>query len=152
MDTSNISSKSQVIQCYLNGKSREQNAHENNVSTGTVSNIIETWAREIVIPDIKEMRRFAVLVKKSGVSIKQCAQGFRMVKLMNNYGIQVEDDTQDEFGSFVNGVYQNCKDLSIPPSIVPSWIKDLVNCDSSDPNYFSLGRSDAEGSPNYLTI
>ena len=152
MDTLNNSNKSQVIQCYLNGKSREQNAHENNVSTGTVSNIIENWAREMGIPDIKEMRQFAVLVKKSGVSIKQCAQGFRMVKLMNNYGIQVEDDTQDEFGSFVNGVYQNCKDLSISPSIVPSWIKDLVNCDSSDPNYFSLGRSDAEGSPNHLTI
>jgi hypothetical protein len=152
LDTSNISSKSQVIQCYLNGKTREQNAHENNVSTGTVSNIIENWAREIGIPDMKEMRQFAVLVKKSGVSIKQCAQGFRMVKLMNNYGIQVEDDTQDEFGSFVNGVYQNCKDLSISPSIVPSWIKDLVNCDSSDPDYFSLGTSDAEGSPNHLTI
>jgi hypothetical protein len=59
--------ESQVIQGYLNGKSREQNVRENNVSTGTVSNIIENWAREIGLPDIKEMRLFAVLVKKSGV-------------------------------------------------------------------------------------
>jgi hypothetical protein len=35
------------------------------VLTGTVSNIIENWGREIGLPDIKEMRLFAVLVKKS---------------------------------------------------------------------------------------
>jgi hypothetical protein len=36
------------------------------------------------------------LVKKSGVSVKQCAQGFRMLQLMKNYGIQVEDDSHGE--------------------------------------------------------
>jgi hypothetical protein len=152
LDTLKHSNKSQVIQGYLNGKSREQNARENNVSTGTVSNIIESWTRETGMPDLKEVRQFAVLVKKSGVSIKQCAQGFRMVQLMSRFGIHVEDDAHDEFGSFVNGVYQSCKDLAIPPSIVPSWIKDLVACHSSQPNYFSLEKSDGEGLPNHLKI
>jgi hypothetical protein len=150
--TFNRSNESQVIQDYLNGKSREQNARENNVSTGTISNIIENWTKEIGLPDIKEVRSFAVLVKKSGVSIKQCAQGFRMAQSMKNYGINVEDDSHDEFGSFVNEVYQNCKDLAIPPSIVTSWIKDLAACHSSDPGYFSLEKNDGEASPNQLKI
>lgn len=66
------------------------------MSTGTVSSIIENWAREIGLPDVKAMRQFAVLVKKSGVFVKQCARGFRMLQLMKNYGIQVEDDSHGE--------------------------------------------------------
>jgi hypothetical protein len=154
LDRLQHSNKSQVIQGYLNGKSREQNAQHNNVSTGTVSNIIENWSREIGMPDIKELRQFAVPVKKSGVSIKQCAQGFRMVQLMSNFGIHAEDDAHDEFGSFVNGVYQNCKDLDISPSAIPSWMNDLADCHLTDPNHFYLDERDSEESqsPNHLKI
>jgi hypothetical protein len=143
LDRLQHSNKSQVIQGYLNGKSREQNAQHNNVSTGTVSNIIENWSREIGMPDIKELRQFAVPVKKSGVSIKQCAQGFRMVQLMSNFGIHAEDDAHEEFGSFVNGVYQSCKDLGVSPSAIPSWMKDLAGCHFTDPNHIYLMRGTA---------
>jgi hypothetical protein len=55
-----------------------------------------------------------------------------MVQLMSNFGIHAEDDAQDDFGSFVNGVYQSCKDLDISPSAIPSWMKDLDDCHLSD--------------------
>lgn len=134
----------QVIQSYLNGKSRDQIAREINISTGNVSNIIKGWKNEVRISNIEEIRDFVVLVKKSGISIEQCVQGYRMVNLMKNFGIN-DDEDEDlnnyndgannsnsnnhyNFSFFVNELYQNCKKFGVPPYIIPSWIKDLFDC------------------------
>ena len=90
---SNPSLKSLVIQGYLNGKSRDQIDKEVGISTGTVSNIIKDWKLRIGIPNVEELRDFAILVKKSDISIEQCAEGYRMKNLMENLGIT--DDIND---------------------------------------------------------
>lgn len=60
-----------AIQGYLNGKSRDQIAKEIGISTGSVSNILRDWKYKIGIPVAEELRDFAVIVKKSGMSIEQ---------------------------------------------------------------------------------
>ena len=77
-----------MIQGYLNGKTRDSISKEIGISTGGVSNTIKEWKREIRAPEIEALRDFAITVKKSGLSIAQCAQGYRMTKLMKGLGIR----------------------------------------------------------------
>jgi biotin operon repressor len=130
---SNPSLTSLVKQGYLNGKSRDQISKELGVSTGTVSKIIKEWKLRIGIPIAEVLRDFAVLVKKSDITIEQCAEGYRMKNIMKNLGItdDINDDNRrinyDEFSFFVKEIYMNCKRLGIKPNIILSWIKDLFS-------------------------
>jgi hypothetical protein len=116
------------------------------------SNILKDWKLRIGIPNVQELRDFAILVKKSDISIEQCAEGYRMKNLMNNLGITDDfNDTKvvadgvgsssssssninilgriryNEFSSFVKEIYVNCKNYGIKPDIIFSWISDLFS-------------------------
>jgi hypothetical protein len=146
-----------VIQGYLNGKSRDQIAKETGASTGKVSNTIKEWKMGISIPGIDELRAFAITVKKSGISMAQCAEGYRMAHIMKNLGV-VDDEGDDEGGdvmgkgkniglpTFIDKIYFNCKKLGIPPTIIPLWIKDLLDFyhNSSDSTRSFIDRNDAD--------
>ena len=56
------------------------NITRNNTSTGNVSNITNEWKKKIGKPEAEQIREFVVLVKKSGLSIEQCVQGFRIAQ------------------------------------------------------------------------
>ena len=89
-------------------------------------------------PRIDELRAFAITLKKSGISPGQCASGYRMIQLMKNLGV-VDDEGDDEGGdimgkgkniglpTFIEKIYLNSKNLGIPPAIMPSWIKDMLD-------------------------
>jgi len=85
------------------------------------------------------MREFAVILNKSGISVKQCEEGYRIVQLLKNLGINGETDGYGRNGnndysdpnkgiiSFIEETFQSCKRLGISPSIVPAWITDLLD-------------------------
>ena len=79
--------QSSVTRCYLSGKSMNQIVAETGVSKGKVHYTINRWKEAIGVSDIDELREFSVAVKKSGISIRQCAQGFRMINILKNLGI-----------------------------------------------------------------
>jgi DNA-binding CsgD family transcriptional regulator len=81
-----------VIEGYLNGKTRDQIAQDAGISQGMVSGIIKEWATRIGIPIAEEARDFDVTVRKSGLSIKQCAEGCRAIQLLKNLGINGNTD------------------------------------------------------------
>ncbi len=87
-----LPTKALVIQGYLNGKTRDSISKEIGISTGGVSNTIKEWKREIRVPEIEALRDFTITVKKSGLSMQQCAQGYRMAQLMKGLGI--DDDAE----------------------------------------------------------
>ena len=146
-----LSTKALVIQGYLNGKTRDSISKEIGISPGGVSNTIKEWKWEIRAPDIEALRDFAITFKKSALSMEQCAQGYRMTKLMKGLGIDDKDGNADgyttnsnssgigissdmniegknmDFPSFVKEIYSNCKNLGITPTIIPSWIKDMLD-------------------------
>jgi hypothetical protein len=118
--------------------------------------LINELKKGIGIPYIDELREFSVTVRKSGISIGQCAQGFRMINILKNLGIQEGDSDGDndmgnkndwqynEFHSFIEDTYKNCKREGVTPSIIPLWIKDLFDFYRSSLNvqngsHFSLG-------------
>jgi hypothetical protein len=83
------------------------------------------------LPDGEELREFAVPPRKPGLSVKQCAKGFRIQQQLKNLGIGKEtDDENGEHGvdhdanseiiSFINGVFMSCKIVGNTPSNVLS--------------------------------
>ena len=46
-------------------------------------------------PDIEELRRIAVNMRKSGMTIKHCTKGFRFLQLLKGLGITIENDDID---------------------------------------------------------
>jgi hypothetical protein len=136
LHSSNFAIKSLAIQRYLHGKSRDQIAEETGSSADKISFIINDWKRKIGIPEIDEFIAFVITVKKSGISIAQCAQGYRMYQLMNSLGVADENNNNRiiriegkniQFHTVVQDIYLNCKILGIPPTILPLWIKDLFD-------------------------
>ena len=79
-----------MINGYLNGKSFAEISNENNIAKGSVHNIINTWTAQIGIPDIDALREFSVMVRKSGITIKQCAQSYRFIQILARLGIRDE--------------------------------------------------------------
>jgi hypothetical protein len=130
--------ESLVVRDYLNGKTRKQIARDNKTSTGNVSNITTKWKQRIGKPEAEEIREFVVLVKKSGVSVKQCADGFRTTQLMKKTGIlndnenENDPDSSEEFIAFVKEIYLNCKNVGVQPAILVRWIQDLFDFFSID--------------------
>ncbi len=117
-----------------------QIVHETSISKGKVHYLITDWKNKMSISDIEEIRNFTVLVRKSNMSIQQCAQGFRMINILKNLGIQENDEAFDvsddnniissqynELSTFIQDIYLTCKNLGVTPANIFSWIKDLLN-------------------------
>jgi hypothetical protein len=134
-----------VVQDYLGGKPRNQIAKDRNTSTGNVSNIVEAWKKRVMVPNVEELRDFVVLLRKSGLSIRDCVLGLRIAQTMKSMGISIDGDgdgyhdgdgrdqnNYNDFCSFAEDVYLACKNLGIPPDIIPLWIKDLRGCNILD--------------------
>lgn len=102
-----------IIQNYILGHSRDEIAVETGVAPGSVSNKVNEWKRKIEAPDIEELRRFAVNIRKSEMTIKQCIKGVRFLQLLKGLEIAIENDDIDSdldgLTFFVNEIYKNVK-------------------------------------------
>jgi hypothetical protein len=138
-----------VINGYLNGKSFDEISYENNIAKGSAFNIVNSWITHIGIPDIKELRAFSIMVRKSGITIKQCAQGFRFIQILANFGIKDELDntkyttdsisgntdkndrnypaSRESFYYFIENIYNYCKNTDIKSTNIIGWMQDLIN-------------------------
>ena len=112
--------KSQVIQAWLMGKSRETIASQFHISTGTVSNIVDQWRNMIGSYDATSLRELALGLKKSGSSSVQCLNGLRIINLINQLGID-EDHVYD----FLNKLYLGCRDQGVQSYEVASLVKEI---------------------------
>jgi hypothetical protein len=92
----NTFGKSLVIQKHLEGKSMDQIARETNISKGKVHYVIKGWKDKIDSADYDEIATFAKQLNKSNITIEQCAQGFRMINILNSFGIGIDDDEDVE--------------------------------------------------------
>ena len=128
-----------IIQNYILGHSRDEIATETGVAPGSVSNKVNEWKRRIDAPDIEELRRFAVNMRKSGMTIKQCTKGFRFLQLLKRLEIIIENDDidsdLDSLSYFVDEMYKKCKEVGITPTVVTAWIDDLLNFSTENYGY-----------------
>ena len=122
--------RSQVIKDSFRGKTREEIAIQNNTSTGNVSHILRDFRKKVGESSVDETIEFARMVRKSGLTMDQCLEGYRMYMLMDKLGFNTDNDNNDknkEFQDFVNKIYFPCKDIGIHPSWIFKWIGDLLN-------------------------
>ncbi|MDN5845937.1 MAG: hypothetical protein L0H53_06655, partial [Candidatus Nitrosocosmicus sp.] len=84
--------KSQVIQKYLHALSMNEIVRETPLSKGTIHSIIQDWRSKLGGTNIEEIRAFTSEVRKSGITIEECAQGFRIIQLLKKFGINDEFD------------------------------------------------------------
>jgi len=79
---SSSTDKSLVIQKCLEGKSMNQIVKETGISKGKVQYITNEWENKLGTSSANEIIEFATQVKKPDITIEQCAQGFRMMKVL----------------------------------------------------------------------
>ena len=133
---------------------------ETSISKGTVYSIIKDWKNNLGSYNIQEIRTFITSFTKFKITIEQCIQGFRMVNILKDFGIDKdsfdngdEDDDFNDLYSFIFDVYKNCKKLQISPSIIPLWIKDLMDfCYSSTSNNKKLLEEDVDGNNDKINL
>jgi hypothetical protein len=86
--------KDQILNCFFNGKTRDEIVKEVGVSGGTVSAIIKEEKKMIKAVDFEEVRHFAKMVGKSEMTIEQCSIGYRLYNLLKILGIEDSEDKQ----------------------------------------------------------
>ena len=85
-----------MIQKRLEGKSVKQIVRETNISKGKVQYMINGWKQKMGSLSVDEITDFASLVKRSDITIEQCAQGFRIIYILKNLGIGNIDIADDD--------------------------------------------------------
>lgn len=85
-----------VITRYCNGKFLDQIAKETSLSNGSVCNVVKHWKGSPGNAGIEEIREFAIIVNKSGMTIQECAQGFRIAQILKELGINDEFEEKND--------------------------------------------------------
>ena len=114
--------KEGIIKDWLRGKNRDTIAHENGLSTGTVSNIVKEWKEEIGSLSPDQLREFAVTLRNVGISPLQCGQGFRILNILRDLGF-----SEDNIEMFALDVYKMCKNIGLHPDKIALYIKELID-------------------------
>ena len=110
--------KSAVIDAWLMGKIRDEIASEYNISTGSVSNIIEQWQNMIGVYDTNNLRELGLGLKKTKITPVQCADGLRIKKIINKPGID-----EAHLFDFLQKLYNKSKEQRSEPADIVKLVK-----------------------------
>lgn len=110
--------KSAVRDAWLIGKTRDNIALEFNISTGSVSNIIEQWQNRIGLFDANNLRELGLALKKAGISPIQCVEGLRITNIIKQLGID-----GDHLFDFVKKLYNESKEQRLLPADLTRLVK-----------------------------
>ena len=113
--------KTKVIDMWLQGLSRDANAKANYIGTGTVSNIVNEWQDEIGRNSALALRELLKSLNREGLSVTQCAIGFRTMKLLTDRGLEAEAAEH-----FISDVYKECGSRGITPNLIVIHTENLV--------------------------
>lgn len=145
----------QIILNHVLGCTRDEITELTNAAAGSVSNKINEWKKRTQIPDIDEIRQITTLIRKSGVNVRECAKGFRILQLLKKFNIVEEnenvDSDIDDLSFFVNEIYLKCNGYGIGPNIVTAWLIDLLNFTVKNYQYlYKVNRKTSPGSSSAL--
>jgi hypothetical protein len=93
------------------------------MGAGTVSNIISEWKEEIGIPTADTLRVLATGLKRLNINALQCAKGYRLLNIINNLGVQEEEENIE---SFLTQIHKLCTSKNIPPEVIVNISQQMV--------------------------
>ena len=111
---------------WLDGETREDIALNNRIASGSVYNIVQEWSNRIGTEKAEVLRELAVKLKKNGLTVGDCARGFRMVMVFKKYEIE-EDEVEDRITYFLKEIYLKCQEADLTPQKVFMYIYDIIN-------------------------
>jgi hypothetical protein len=116
------STRSIVIQKYLQGKSRDDIARDCGLGAGTVSNIIAGWKANLDQYEVEDLRELGVNLKKSAITPAQCARGSKIISMLERLGVN-----EDNFENFISSIYLQCTRIDdLAPHKIASYLEDLI--------------------------
>jgi hypothetical protein len=86
-----------------------------------VSKIVNEYQDKIDMDLALSLRELYGFLNREGLSVAQCAIGFRIMKLFSEQGVEA-----DSAEHFVTDIYKSCKNRVITCNIVVSHIEDLT--------------------------
>jgi Mor family transcriptional regulator len=92
-----------VITRYCNGKPLDQIAKETSLSKGSVYNVVKHWKDSLGNAGIEEIREFAIIVNKEGMTIQECAQGFRIAQILK--ALRINDEFEERNNLILNEIF-----------------------------------------------
>lgn len=87
--------RSLVIEKHLYGYSLGQLAKEIGISKTTSYNIIQDWNSRVSSLDIDDIRIFLSNIRKSGITIEECVQGYRTAQILKQFGVEGDDELEE---------------------------------------------------------
>ena len=118
--------KISIIRYWLEGENREDIAIKHNIGSSTVYTIVQEWSNSIGIEKAEVLRELAVLLKKNGLTVFDCANGFRLLTILKKYGIK-EDEETDKVTFFLKEIYLKCQEANLSVQKVFLYINDMLN-------------------------
>lgn len=115
--------KTAVIQKWLEGLPRDRIARECGISTGATTGIIVNWKKcGTGIEQGDQHRDLALGLKKSGISVSQCADGHRIRQMLSRLGIDM-----DELRAFITEIYDRSRYIGLSPQEISESLHNLVS-------------------------
>ncbi|HEX5185371.1 MAG TPA: hypothetical protein VFV86_00650 [Nitrososphaeraceae archaeon] len=93
------STRSQVINKHLYSFSLSEIAKEVGISKTTCHNIVQDWNSRVSFLDLDDIRTFLSHLRKSGITIEQCVQGYRTKQLLERFGVYDDDELESIYQS-----------------------------------------------------
>jgi transposase-like protein len=87
--------RSQVIEKYLYRYSLSQIAKEIGISKTTAYNIVQDWNSKVSFLDVEDIRIFLSHLRKSGITIEECVQGYRTIQILKQFGVEDDDELEE---------------------------------------------------------
>jgi uncharacterized protein YjiS (DUF1127 family) len=118
--------RASVIRDWLSGKPRDAIAHDNMVSAGAVTYIINEFRNDLGVSEADALRELGIMFSKLGITAPQCATGFRLASILKDLGVD-----EDNFGNFVSQIYNQCKDIGLQPECIAYNTKQILDLSGS---------------------
>ncbi|MGI0042604.1 MAG: discoidin domain-containing protein [Nitrososphaeraceae archaeon] len=114
--------RSEVKQRWIKGESRNKIAAICGISQGAVSGIIDEWKRSVGVSLADQQRDLFTAMNRQGISVVECAQGFRIAKILKNIGVEADREE-----SFLVETYNICIAIGFRPEDIAAHLSDLIS-------------------------
>jgi antitoxin component HigA of HigAB toxin-antitoxin module len=104
--------KQEIVAKWLSGWPRDKIAGELSIGAGTVSKIVTLWNQEVGAPTAEAFRELSVEIRRSGISIRECARGLRFVRFLQ--GMSGDEETK-QIEIFLEKIYNKSKYFNVSP-------------------------------------
>ena len=112
----------QVVKMWLDGKTWKEMMQATGLSSGSISNIVSRWKKNLGDLDPEAVRQFISTTKKEGMStLSQCAEGFRMANMLAELGT-----ADNQAGQFLKDL-RECLGADIPPQHLARLLEEVVD-------------------------